>query len=67
MTFKQLCKLFYFILIGTGIFSAIIIFTVTNINNIFFNVILVFGYVFLLMWILLCTKLGNKLWEWSEK
>lgn len=67
MTFKQLCKLFCFILIGAGIFSAIIIFTVTNINNIFFNVILVLGYIFLLMWILLCTKLGNKLWEWSEK
>lgn len=67
MTFKQLCKLFSLIVVGAGIFTTMILCTILYINNIFLNVILVLGYIFLLMWTLLCTKLGDKLWKWSEK
>ena len=67
MTFKQLCKIFSLIVVGAGIFTTMILCTILYINNIFLNVILVLGYIFLLMWTLLCTKLGDKLWEWFER
>lgn len=67
MTFKQICKLFCIAIPWTAIYvSALFVITYLT-KTVVGNIIGVLVTTFLTVWILLGTKVGDKIYEWMDK
>lgn len=67
MSFKQICKLFCIVIPWTAIY-VLALFAITCLTKtIVGNIIGILITTFLTVWILMGTKVGDKIYEWMDK